>query len=108
MGDVVAAIDVDNLVPPELYGRLERVDLLLFTHRHPDHFHLEAAMRIYYDHTPVIVAEPSVCDELSAYIPSSALVRAPPRAAIRVWRFVKYGNMKIDEVIEIIEKYKGL
>ncbi|RLC75300.1 MAG: hypothetical protein DRJ03_30455, partial [Chloroflexi bacterium] len=30
-----------------------------------------------------------------------------PRAAIRVWRFVKYGNLKIDDVIEIIEKYKG-
>ncbi len=93
VGDVVAAIDVDNLVPPELYGRLERVDLLLFTHRHPDHFHLEAAMRIYYDHTPVIVAEPSVCDELSAYIPSSALVRAPPRAAIRV-RDVVIGSLE--------------
>jgi len=84
IADATFAFDVDNLIPPKVYDKLERIDFVLYTHYHTDHFHLETAMKLYYDHTPVIIAEPRVYEELNIYIPSSALVKAPPRGRMRI------------------------
>ena len=84
ISDTTFAFDVDNLIPPRVYNKIGRIDFVFYTHYHADHFHLETAMKLYYDHTPVIITEPSVYNELNAYIPSSALVKAPSRGRIRI------------------------
>jgi len=93
ISDNTFVFDVDNLIPPRIYDKLERIDFAFYTHYHADHFHLETAMKLYYDHTPVIIAEPRVYDELNAYIPSSTLIKAPARGRIRV-RDVVIGILK--------------
>ncbi len=81
---LTVAFDVNNLIPPEVYKFIDRMNLVFYTHDHPDHFHLETAMRIYETYGSLIIAEQAVYDKLNAYIPSSHLVRAPKAARIRI------------------------
>lgn len=82
--DFTIAFDIANLLKSEVINRLKRLDVLLYTHEHYDHYHLETAMRVFETLAPIIVAEEKVHKDLSLYIPSSSLLRAYPDTTIKI------------------------
>ena len=78
------AFDIANLIESKVLERLKRLDLLLYTHNHYDHYHLETAMKVFESLTPIIVAEEKVYEDLSLYIPSGNLLRARPDTTTKI------------------------
>jgi len=74
----VVAFDVADLLKGGEIGALERLDLLLFTHNHGDHYRREEAAEIVETTGARVVAEPLVAEDLKGVVASDRLTRAEP------------------------------
>lgn len=82
--DYVIGIDVDDLITPEIQEKIKKIDLLIYSHDHGDHFHLETAMKIYDTYGSLIVAEERAYEKMNVYIPSSHLVRVNKAIKVKI------------------------
>jgi len=71
-------IDPANLLEDEEVKALERVDLLLFTHSHGDHYDSRVALSIFKATGAPILAEPLVAGDLKGKMPSDKLTSSRP------------------------------
>ncbi|MGQ9478944.1 MAG: MBL fold metallo-hydrolase [Thermoproteota archaeon] len=72
--NLVIGIDVDGLLDEEEIRSLGKMDLLIYTHIHSDHFNEAIARKIHENTGCFIVAEHSVYEALSDEIPSGRLL----------------------------------
>jgi len=76
--DGTVAFDVAGLLKGEEIRALERLDLLLFTHGHGDHYKLRQTVEICAATGTRILAEPSVARDLRGKVPVDKLTVAEP------------------------------
>jgi len=74
----VVAFDVADFLGGEEIGALERLDLLLFTHNHHDHYARRVAAEVVEATGARVVAEPLVAGDLKGAVASDRLTRAEP------------------------------
>ena len=78
------AFDVADLLKSQEIEALRRLDLLLFTHTHGDHYKSSEAIEIFKATGAHIVAEPLVAKDLHGNIPSDKLTSAVPEQTYNI------------------------
>lgn len=73
--NLAVAIDVAGFLSDGQISDISRLDLLIYTHVHSDHFDTQVAQKIYDATKCLVFAESSVSDSLVGNIPSSKLFR---------------------------------
>ncbi len=74
------AFDLGKTLRKEEVENIPRLDLLLLTHTHWDHYHAPNVERIHNKTSAHIIAEPQVAEDLIKKIPSSHLTFANPKS----------------------------
>ncbi len=82
--NLVAAIDVGGMLSSGQISDISKLDLLVYTHVHSDHFNIDVAQKIYEATKCLVFAESSVYDSLSGKIPSSKLIKMKGGEVFRV------------------------
>lgn len=85
--DRVLAIDTANLLRDKEIEALSRLDLLMFTHSHADHYNRARTRKALEKTNAHVVAEAQVALDLKRFVPSERLTIASPRTAIRAGGF---------------------
>lgn len=83
VGEYTIGVDIASL-PPEIFDKISRVNFVLYTHSHSDHFNLDTALKAYERWVSVIMAEENTHKELYPYLPSSNLIKLKPRVKARI------------------------
>ncbi|MFQ6076197.1 MAG: MBL fold metallo-hydrolase [Candidatus Bathyarchaeia archaeon] len=76
--DKAIAFDVADLLKSEEIEAIEKLDALLFTHDHSDHYRSKEAAEIFEATKAHVVAEPRVSQDLEGKISPDKLTRADP------------------------------
>lgn len=84
VGECALLFDPGDLLPKRALRELRRLDLLLFTHGHYDHFDERAAVAMYEAAKPKVVCEESVYRRLRGKVPEEDLIRAKPGESVAV------------------------
>jgi len=85
--DRAVAIDVANLLGNKEIDAFSKLDLLIFTHSHGDHYNRARARKIVKTTNAHVVAQAQVADDLKGIVPLDRLTTASPRTAIRAGGF---------------------
>lgn len=88
----VVAIDIDDLIPKKGIDEIKKLDLLLFTHSHYDHFDKGATLKLYKKIKPKVVCEEKVYNSLKGKIEEGDLLLASPGSSLEV------SNIKIEVI----------
>ena len=67
--DKVLAFDVADLLGRKEVAEIRKLDYLLFTHDHYDHYNKEATLALYEAATPKIIAPDTIYDDIKGEIP---------------------------------------
>jgi len=70
------AFDVDELIPRTYVKNIEKLDLLLFTHGHYDHFEERVSIELHKLTGAKVMCEESVYNRLKDKVPDSHLIKA--------------------------------
>ena len=81
------AFDLADLLKSREIETVKRLDLLLFTHSHGDHYKSIEAIEIFKATGAHIVAEPLVAEDLKGKIPSDKLISAVPEKTYTIGDF---------------------
>ncbi len=76
--DKVVAFDVADLLGKGGVDMVEKLDLLIYTHGHYDHFEYRNCIELFKKTNAYVVAEPSVASQVKDVIPPDKLIDARP------------------------------
>lgn len=76
VGDKTIALDISDMLGKKEAEALQKLDYLLYTHGHYDHYNLRSCMWVFEETNTRIIAESSVYRELRGRIPSDNLIEA--------------------------------
>lgn len=82
--DKVLGFDLAGLIKPDECKNLKRLDLVLYTHSHYDHYDERLAVKVYEMTNAKIIAEGSVYRSLRNYVPLGDAYEAPVDDSITV------------------------
>ena len=85
--DRAVAIDIANLLGNKEIDAFSKLDLLVFTHNHTDHYNRARARKIVETTNAHVVAQAQVADDLKGSFPLDRLTTASPRTSIRAGGF---------------------
>ena len=85
--DRVVAIDIANLLGNKEIDVFSKLDLLVFTHSHGDHYNRARARKILETTNAHVVAQAQVADDLKRSVPLDRLTTTSPRTSIRAGGF---------------------
>ncbi|MCJ7631482.1 MBL fold metallo-hydrolase [Candidatus Bathyarchaeota archaeon] len=88
-------IDPADLLKDDEINAIQKVDLLLFTHSHGDHYSAPEALAIFKATGAPIIAEPLVAQDLTGQLPSDKLISAVPG------KTYIFGDIKVNTIIGI-------
>mgnify|MGYP000288816686 CR=1 FL=1 len=80
----VLAFDVDELISKKDVKNIKKLDVLLFTHGHYDHFEKKVTVELYKKTEAKVVCEEAVYNKLKKSIPETHLIKVTPGSVINV------------------------
>ncbi len=85
--DRAVAIDIANLLGNKEIEAFSKLDLLIFTHSHGDHYNRARARKILETTNAHVLAQAQVADDLKSSVPKDRLTTASPKTSMKAGGF---------------------